>query len=340
MKATKLPSGNYRVQLVVGYDDNGKRIVKSFTANSEWRAMQMASEYKDNLNYRLNNMTVKEAFDNYITAKENILSPASLKAYKTIRNSRLQLISNTPIKELKPIDIQRAVNEDAMRLSRKSIKEGLALLKSACALQEVDINLKRITLPPAQKKQKHIPDISELIQLIKGTDLELPCLLAMWLSLRISEVRGLQFRDISPDGKQIYIRRTKIRLNHSDVVRNVTKTESSTRINLLPQYLYNLIQQVPHNNPDDFIIPYGYETIRRKFKKLTTEHGYDITFHTLRHEFATTLNDLGVPPEYIQKLGGWATDNIMKSVYTHTIPNREQEYQATIDKYFMDLLYE
>ena len=63
-------------------------------------------------------------------------------------------------------------------------------------------------------------------------------------------------------------------------------------------------------------------------------NGYEMTFHKLRHEFATTLNDLGVPSNYIQKLGGWSTDNVMKSVYTHTTSSKESEYQDKINKYF------
>ena len=45
MKAKKLPSGNYRVQVVAGYDVNGKRIVKSFTADEEWKVLKMAAEF-------------------------------------------------------------------------------------------------------------------------------------------------------------------------------------------------------------------------------------------------------------------------------------------------------
>ena len=337
MKAKKTPSGNYRVQLVDGYDSNGKRIVKSFTANTECEALQKAIEYKQNRDKEKEtntNLTVRDALDEYIEVKTNVLSPASLKAYRTIRNSRLLLIKDIPITQLKTIDIQRAVNQDAIKLSRKSIKEGLALLKSACSMQDVEINIKKITLPPAQKKKQYIPTVDQILPLIIGTEIELPCLLAMWLSLRISEVRGLQFKDISEDGSTIYIRRTKIRLNNSDVVRENTKTVDSTRTNRLPPYLFKLIQQVPHNSPDDFIVPLYYEKIRRQFKAITSANGYNITFHTLRHEFATTLNDLGIPSEYIQKLGGWSTDNVMKSVYTHTIKTREQEYQDIINEYF------
>lgn len=74
------------------------------------------------------------------------------------------------------------------------------------------------------------------------------------------------------------------------------------------------------------------------YKALMATNGMNITFHKLRHEFATTLNDLGVPSEYIQKLGGWSSDNIMKSVYTHTTTAKEDEYQSAIDNYFIQAI--
>lgn len=51
-------------------------------------------------------------------------------------------------------------------------------------------------------------DNAAIFRSVIGSDIEIPCLLAMWLSLRISEVRGLKFKDISDDGKYISIRRT------------------------------------------------------------------------------------------------------------------------------------
>lgn len=47
MKAKKLPSGSYRVQVLAGYDVKGKRVVKSFTADAEWKALKMVQEFKD-----------------------------------------------------------------------------------------------------------------------------------------------------------------------------------------------------------------------------------------------------------------------------------------------------
>ena len=85
MKAKQLPSGNYRVQVIDGYDDNGKRQVKSFTAETEWEALKMADDYKKGLYKKPCEMTVYEALEKYIESRDNILSPSTIKGrYPTI----------------------------------------------------------------------------------------------------------------------------------------------------------------------------------------------------------------------------------------------------------------
>lgn len=340
VKATRLPSGSYRVQVVVGKDENGKRAVKSFTADTADEAIFQALTFKNSLGIGANakTMTVGQAFTQYINARDNILSPATIRGYNIIKKTRLQSIMLIEIHALTVNDVQYAVNQDAARLSHKSIKESVALLKSVLGVQGVELNTKRIALPPKKKKNVVIPEAGEVIKLIIGTDIELPCLLAMWLSLRVSEVRGLQFRDISPDGRTISIERARIYFDGNDVLRECNKTYESTRTNLLPPYIYDLIQKIPHKEPTDFIVNMSYQTINGHFKKIMENAGYNITFHKLRHEFATTLNDLGIPSNYIQKLGGWSTDNIMKSVYTHTTFSMENECQNKINDFFMSAI--
>ena len=142
---------------------------------------------------------------------------------------------------------------------------------------------------------------------------------------------------LSEDGTRINVYRTKLYVGH-DVVRDSTKTYESTRSNKPPPYLLHLIQQVSHKSEKDFIVPLGYQFIKDRFRKLMDRAGYDITFHKLRHSFATTLNDLGIPSNYIQKLGGWSSDNIMKTVYTHTTISKEDAYQKIIDDFFMSVI--
>ena len=96
--------------------------------------------------------------------------------------------------------------------------------------------------------------------MIRGTEIELPCLLAMWLSLRMSEVRGLQFGDIK-DGV-LTIQRSKLYLGTQDVIRDLNKTYNSTRRLVVPAYIQSLIDRIPHQSETDFIVPLGYKYSR------------------------------------------------------------------------------
>ena len=76
----------------------------------------------------------------------------------------------------------------------------------------------------------------------------------------------------------------------------------------------------------------------QNFRRFMLIKGIRITFHQLRHLFATTASDLGVADEYIQKLGGWASNHVLKSVYTHTTAALEERYQGVIDEYWLGLI--
>ena len=52
------------------------------------------------------------------------------------------------------------------------------------------------TLPPKKPKMKELPTAAQVIYMVRGTEIELACLPAIWRSLRMSEVCGLQFGDI------------------------------------------------------------------------------------------------------------------------------------------------
>lgn len=112
-KAKKLPSGSWRVQASVTVD--GKRIVKSFTADTAKKAELAALEWQTDRNHEKNidNITLKEAFERYIKSKENVLSPGTVRIYKVTANSHLQSIQNIKISNLTTEIIQRAINIEA-----------------------------------------------------------------------------------------------------------------------------------------------------------------------------------------------------------------------------------
>ena len=335
--AKKLPSGKWRVQVYLGKDENGKQIMKSFTANTRWEAEREADAFLEEYKAAKNRFTIRQALDGYISLKQNVLSPATIRGYMNVRNNRFQSIMEIDIHDLDSFTLQKAINEEAATKSSKTISEGKNLIITALKLYGVQLQL-NVTLPPKKPKVKELPTAAQVIRMVRGTDIELPCMLAMWLSLRVSEVRGLKFSDLK-DGV-LTIQRSKLYLGGEDVVRDVNKTFNSTRKLVVPPYLIRLIQSVPHSSEDDFIVPVNYQIIRKHLRKLAKANGYMMTFHDLRHLNASIMLMLGIPDKYAMERGGWSTPNTLKSVYQHTFSDERRQVDAKIDEFFNDILGE
>lgn len=339
MKAKKLPSGNYRVQVVAGYDVNGKRIVKSFTAKQEWEALKLATEFIGNREQLYNkNVPLAQAMVLYIESRKNIIEETTISSYNQILKYRFKSLMNVNLYDLKPMMIQQAINIDAETVSPKTLKNAYGLLKSVFKMFDVHINLNNVKLPKLRKREKELPSFEELFPLIKGTDAELPVLLAAWLSLRIGEVIGLKFKDVNTVNHTISVRRTIIKTENGYKVRDGCKTEKSQRKLELPDYIYDMIMAIPHDSDEDFIVPFSRKIVYDRFKKVMKQNNIDITFHDLRHLNASIMLMLGVPDKYAMERGGWSTDNILKSVYQQTFSSERKKIDKIIDGYFNGII--
>ena len=339
MKATRLPSGSYRVVVIAGHDVNGKRIYKSFTADEEWMVLKMAEDFKRNRDqYKDKQLTLRAAFDIYTSSRENVIEPTTVRSYHQIAENCFRCIMDKKLKSLSAIDIQIAVNEESARIAPKTVKNAYGLLKSVLKMYEVDLNLDNIKLPKMHKKETELPSFEQVFAAVKGTDSELPVLLAAWLSLRIGEVIGLQFRDVDVVNHRIYVRRTIIATENGFVVREGCKTEKSARNIRVPDYILDLIQKQPHRSETDFIIPRTRKSVYSKFKRLMRKNGMELTFHSLRHLNASIMLMLGIPDKYAMERGGWSTDSVLKSVYQQTFSTERERVDDVIDKYFSDII--
>ena len=108
----------------------------------------------------------------------------------------------------------------------------------------------------------------------------------------------------------------------------------STRDIHIPDYILELIQAQPHEADTDFIIPWTTKAVYNKYKRLMMKNGIDLTFHSLRHINASVMLMLNIPDKYAMERGGWATDNVLKSVYQQTYTSMLQTVDEKIDDYF------
>jgi len=324
-KPVKRPSGNWRIQIMV----DGKRY--SVTDPDPKVVKQKAKELYAGLQFEKRiPLTVGKAFDQYIEAKDSVLSPATIRGYKKIRKNYLQSLMKTNITDLTQEEVQRAINADFKSgASSKSVRNAHGLLSAV--LKEYRPNfVLRTTLP--QKKPYEISILTEeelkkLYRTAEGTKYYLPIVLASWLGLRMSEIRGLKFSDLI-DGK-IHIQRAIVE-GENGPAEKLTKSLAGDRWIKCPIELQKLIEQQSHAT--EYVVPLTEAAIYKGFKRLCDKA--EVTpcrFHDLRHFAASEAHSLGVPDKYAMKRMGHKTDNMLKTVYQHTMADKEDSFSNIID---------
>lgn len=279
------------------------------------------------------NMTVGEVIDQYIESKDAILSPSTVAGYRRIRKNALQELMPLRLPALTQEIVQRAVNKMAREKSPKSVANAHGLLSAALEMFYPNFALKT-TLPQKQRYEISIPsdsDITAIIAEAEGTKDELPILLAIWLGLRMSEILGLKWEDV--DGDILHIRRALV-----DEGEKGTKTYGSQRDLPLPEYIKGLIEKSPHTA--DHIIPTTRRALYCRFQSLCKKAGVQhYRFHDMRHINASVMLAIGVPNKYAQERMGHATDNMLKTVYQHTMTAQQTEVARKVDNYFTQKLH-
>lgn len=334
-KASQLPSGSWRVRV---YDkETGKRI--SFTSKQTGKAGKaeaelFAREYQLGKRRKAEGgLTIGECIDEYIALKEHILSPSTLDGYRRIKNNSLAELCRLPVSSISEKDIQAHINRLALSKSPKTIRNAHGLLVSVLNAYAPDLHI-RTTLPKPKKHIKQLPAVADVLRAVKGSDIELPCLLAIWCSLRMSEIRGAKRSNIS--GGILTVKDTIITVDGENIERDTTKTVESTRRLRLPAPILSLIDALPADQ--DYLVTYTHSQIYKRFIKLLDAAGVQrIAFHDLRHLCASVMLALGIPDKYAMERGGWSTNTVMKSVYQHTFSAERQAADDKIDEYFSGL---
>ncbi|MEA4919335.1 MAG: site-specific integrase [Clostridiaceae bacterium] len=333
--AKKLPSGQWRIQVMV----DGKRL--SITDEKEKSCVAKAAAIKAGLQQarKRSMLTVGAAIDLYIDSKDSILSPATVAGYKRIRKNCLQELMNILISALKQEQIQRAVNNMAKTKSSKSVRNAHGLLSAVLFEYAPDFRLST-TLPQKTRPNIAIPDDKEIgliMQGAQGTKYELPILLALWLGLRASEIRGITWDSVQ--GEYLHINQAIVEGENGPEEKG-TKTLSGDRFIKAPKYILDLIAAQPKKAGNDHIIRMSGQAMYKGFSRLCEKIGLPhYRFHDLRHASASVALALGVPDKYSMQRMGHATDNMLKTVYQHTMLSKTDEFADRINMFYDSKLH-
>ena len=159
---------------------------------------------------RPDDITVLEAIDRYIESKEAVLSPATIRAYRSMEKHDYSPIANMKLRKVDSTSIQIWISEFFNGRIPKTVRNAYALLRSSLEMFSPDVSIK-VTLPERCPAKLYTPsdrDIEKLLSHIKGAELEIAVLLAAFGPLRRGEICALESSDIH--GKVISISKSMV----------------------------------------------------------------------------------------------------------------------------------
>lgn len=291
---------------------------------------------------KVENITLSEAITKWINSHQNRLKDKSIEQYEYIRDKRFEDLMSLKLCEITNEKIDAAFEKELGKksrkggtLSHKTVNDALNLVKTVLHEYRRDL---MITVKAAEEQQtfRELLPLEDVCRAVVGTNIELPVMLAMWLSLSASEIRGLTKSKSIRDGK-LYIVETVVTVKGKSVRKQGGKEEKRPRAFNIPPYIQSLIDKVD----GDILEPRSAHALNQRFQKILEQNGLPkMRFHDLRHLNASLMADKNIPTVIMQERGGWKTDATMKRVYTHAFKQSRLDADAVIDNLFMQTINE
>lgn len=323
----KLPSGSWNVRVQI----EGKSY--SITKPTEKECIAEATAIKAGIKdarhgprYR----KLTKAMDDYIEARENVLSPSTIRGYRAIQNTRFNLYLTRDIFKMSQEQWQRAVNQEAKLCSAKTLKNAWGFVSSV--IEETTGRRYTVRLPqviPNDLPFLTAEQIPVFLEAIRGKNCEIGALLAL-SSLRRSEILALQRKDIDLEKGCIYVRGAAVfdengKLVHKKETKNVTSRRTIPF--LIPQLADAIEAHDLTGKP--YLVKDG-ANLNRSINRVCANNGLpNVGVHGLRRSFASLAYHLGISEEVTMRTGGWSDYTTMRKIYTK-ISQKDIQDQANL----------
>jgi len=263
------------------------------------------------------------------------LSPTTRDGYrKSVLLYADNYIGDAIVSKILPIHIQEMMNSFSKEHSYKTCKNMLGdvggVFKNAMINKIISVN-PCIGVKIRDEKESYQyyiyteVEFNKLLDIVTGTNMEIPILLGALCGMRLSEVMGLTWNDIDFEKHVITIRRANVFVG-SEIIEKAPKTKNSYRKIIVPNYVIERLVEYK-----DVGYVYGKKdgspehggNFRQRFQELLKKHGLPKTrFHDLRHFNATMMLKMGVPDKIAAGMLGHSNTNMTKK-YQHIIDGME-----------------
>ena len=354
----------YYVSMELGRDENGKRIKQYRTfptlaaARNGLRDFHAGLERERELERKLAPAQELDLAHWLEYWMDSIVRPnraeTTVYAYQKIIDNHIDpALGTVPLKKLTPKMVQEYYTETqrANGLSSNTMRRHHDLLSSALrsAVRQDVIPaspMERVEPPRVRTTESYFYNNQELkllYQKIEGNILELAVKLAGSLGMRREEICGLKWENVDLQRHLVLIREARTAYG-ATIVQKETKNRSSVRTLYLPDEVYLLLEQEqarqqqerciqsPTYNPTDHVIldakgvPYSPNALSLAFTRFVKKNDLPrLTFHGLRHTFATIASCQGASLFDIGKVLGHSTPATTGRIYTHLVDRTHEE---------------
>lgn len=288
-------------------------------------------------------LTVDAYLDEWFLTYCDKLANSTKQGYKNyIYNHISPHFKGFKIKSLKPIHIEEFYNLERKKYKEKTILQMHRILSKALR-DAVKNNIipknpcEHITAPSPEEFIPSIPSIDiyyAILEAAKGTEHEIPVLLAGLCGLRREEVFGLTWNDIDFDNATLTIRQVVTTAEKSLDVK-APKTKKSARTISIPLNVLEVLEKqksVGYIFSKDGKISNPGSYSQRFGNFLKSNNLPHIRYHDLRHFHATLLMEAGVPMKHAQNRMGHTTIS-MTAYYQHVLPKADLVVIEKIDSF-------
>ena len=284
-------------------------------------------------------LTLSQAIDAYIAERSNTLSPSTVRGYRIIQRTRFQSTMPRVLSRISPSEWRGIVNDELGIVSRKTVKNAWAFIKSVLSAQGIDVdNAVKVSQPRKKRDANWLePDeIKKFVAAAADDPLCVPMLLAL-MSMRISEIDALRWENIDPHADFIHTTGARIRNENNEYVLKAEQKnlESDRNVPLLiPELRAAILRDW---KPEGKVLSVCQTTLRCAVERTCARAGVRrVTVHQLRHSFASLSAHLRIPAEISMEIGGWNNDKIMKEIYTHIARSDIERYKNEMWKFYND----
>ena len=357
-----LGGGKYRVEISDRTDYTGKRkrTSKTFKASSK---RDLNKQIKEWMEGETSNGTVEEmiatVWSNVITSK----SPTTIEGYRVTRERIEKTLGKCKLSELSPRVIQEWIN-DLSDYSPKTVKNTYSLMRRICTIAVSWELIKAnpchdVILPINKKKEADVLDADEFrifVDHLDELDLDSRVMfeLALFGSLRRGEIMSIKENDITENGK-FRVSNARYVVNGQEYLKT-TKTASSERNVYLPRFVVEDVKRLQREHLEKKLkhgrlwgdSPFLIKTetgealhpnrANDRLRSYMERIGLTpITFHQLRHTYASICISFGYNVETVSKRMGHSSPSTTLGIYTHLF-EREDEISDGIASRFDELI--